>query len=554
MAVSATAETVPGRGSPAKTAPRRRAARPVGLLARRTFRDARIRTIAFAYLFAVASILNPVAYRHTYSTLAERLAFAESFGHNKAVVLFYGKAYNLLTVGGYSAWRTGGILAILAAIYGMLAGVRALRAEEDAGRAELVLANPVTRGTVYASAIAGIAAGAALLWVAVLVGSLIGGLAAGGSAYLALAVVSMVPVFAGVGALTSQLAPTRRMALELGGAVIVVAFVLRVVADTSGSLGWLRWATPLGWAEELRPFTGAQPLVLLLPIAASTLALFWSWRLAAQRDVGAGLLPARDTADPRLWLLSSPTAQALRSDLGGLTVWLTSAGAFALIVGVISKSISSAGISPQLQREFAKLGEGSIVTPHGYLGFSFIFFVLVVSLFSCSQVAAARHEESEQRLETLLALQVGRLRWLTGRLALAVGGAIALSLVAGLLAWLGAVTQGVAPSLPRMLEAGANCLPTGILFLGIAALAYAVAPRASAGIAYGLVTVAFLWQLIGSVLGAPKWLVEITPFAHVASVPVQSFRAGAAAVMVAVGLAAAAVALAVFRRRDLTGA
>jgi ABC-2 type transport system permease protein len=502
----------------------------------------------------VASILNPVAYRHTYSTLAERLAFAESFGHNKAVVLFYGKAYDLLTIGGYSAWRTGGILAILAAIYGLLAGVRALRAEEDAGRAELVLAAPVSRGNVYAGAVAAIAAGAALLWAAVLAGSVIGGLAPGGSAYLALAIVSMVPVFAGVGALASQLAPTRRMALELGGAVVVLSFLLRVIADTSGSLSWLRWATPLGWAEELRPFTGAQPLVLLLPLAAATLALLGAWQLAARRDVGSGLLAARDTADPRLWLLSSPTAQALRGELPSLTVWLGGVGAFALIVGVISKSISAAGISPSLQRQFAKLGEGSIVTPRGYLGFSFIFFVLVLSVFSCSQVAAARHEESEQRLETLLALPVGRLRWLTGRLALAVAGAIALALTAGVFAWVGAATQNVAPSLPRMLLAGANCLPTALLFLGIAVLAYAVAPRAAAGIAYGLVTVAFLWQLIGSLLGAPKWLVEITPFAHVGSVPAQPFRAGAAAVMVAIGLLAAAAAALAFGRRDLTGA
>ena len=552
--MSATAETVPGRGSPAETAPRRSAARPVWLLARRNFRDARVRTIGFTYLFAVASILNPVAYRHTYSTLAERLAFAESFGHNKAVVLFYGKAYDLLTVGGYSAWRTGGILAILAAIYGLLAGVRALRAEEDAGRAELVLAAPVSRGNVYAGAVAGIAAGAALLWAAVLAGSVIGGLAADGSAYLALAIVSMVPVFAGVGALASQLAPTRRMALELGGAVVVLSFLLRVIADTSGSLSWLRWVTPLGWAEELRPFTGAQPLVLLLPLAAATLALLGAWRLAARRDVGAGLLAARNSAEPRLRLLSSPTAQALRGELPSLAVWLGGVGAFALIVGVISKSISAAGISPSLQRQFAKLGEGSIVTPRGYLGFSFIFFVLVLSVFSCSQVAAARHEESEQRLETLLALPLGRLRWLTGRLALAVGGAIGLALAAGVFAWVGAATQNVAPSLPRMLLAGANCLPTALLFLGIAVLAYAVAPRAAAGIAYGLVTVAFLWQLIGSLLGAPKWLVEITPFAHVGSVPAQPFRAGAAAVMVAIGLLAAAAAALAFGRRDLTGA
>jgi ABC-2 type transport system permease protein len=99
-----------------------------------------------------------------------------------------------------------------------------------------------------------------------------------------------------------------------------------------------------------------------------------------------------------------------------------------------------------------------------------------------------------------------------------------------------------------------NCLPTALLFLGLAVLAYAAVPRAGVGIAYGLVTVAFLWQLIGSLLGAPKWLVEITPFAHVAAVPAQSFRAGAAGVMIGIGLVAAAVAVAVFDRRDLAGA
>ena len=105
-----------------------------------------------------------------------------------------------------------------------------------------------------------------------------------------------------------------------------------------------------------------------------------------------------------------------------------------------------------------------------------------------------------------------------------------------------------------MLEAGANCLPVALLFLGIAALAYAVVPRASAGIAYGLVTVAFLWELLGVLLGVPKWLVELTPFAHVGLVPAQPFRGGAAAVMAGIGLLAALAALAVFRRRDLAGA
>jgi polyether ionophore transport system permease protein len=526
---------------------------PARALARRAFRDARVRTVAFAYLFAVITYIQPVSYRHTYPTVADRLAFAHSFAGNKAIRLFYGEPFDLLTVGGYSAWRVGGTLAIFAAVWGLMAAVRAMRTEEDTGRMELVLAGIVSRRTAYLAGLVAIAAGIVILWLAEFLGSVLAGLPAGPSAYLALATASVMPVFVGVGAVASQLAPTRRMALELGGAFVALALVLRVIADTS-SAGWLRYLTPLGWVEELRPFTGARPAVLLLPIAATVLLLAGAAWIARCRDIGTGVLPARDSSEPRLGLLSSPLAQALRGERASLLVWLGGVGAFAFILGVVAKSVSAAGISKSLQQQIEKLGSGSILTPSGYLAFVFIFFVLAVSLFGCAQIGAARHEEAEQRLETLLAMPVGRRRWLGGRLVLAAGGAVAVALAAGLFAWAGATSAGVSISLARMLEAGANCLPVGLLFLGIAALAYAVVPRASAGLAYGLVTVAFLWQLFGSLLGAPTWLVDVTPFAHVGLVPTQSFRVVAAIVMVAIGAVCALVALAVFRRRDLLGA
>ena len=326
-------------------------------LVRRAFRDARVRTISFGYLFAVIAYIQPVGYRDAYPTLSSRLAFAHSFADNKAIRLFYGVPHDLLTVSGYTAWRVGGTLAIFAAVFGVLAAVRALRSEEDTGRMELVLAGSVGRGTAYLSAIAAIAAGILILGLAELAGLVLAGLPAGGSAELALATASVAGVFVGVGAVASQLASTRRVALELGGAAVGLFLALRVIADTSAGAGWLRWATPLGWAEEVRPFTGADPIVLALPAAATVLLLMLASRIAAGRDIGTGVLPARESAAPHLGLLSSPLAQALRSERGSLIVWLSSIGAFAFITGVIAKSTSSAGISKSLQREVAKLGD-----------------------------------------------------------------------------------------------------------------------------------------------------------------------------------------------------
>ncbi|HZU80620.1 MAG TPA: hypothetical protein VE991_11945, partial [Acidimicrobiales bacterium] len=201
-----------------------------------------------------------------------------------------------------------------------------------------------------------------------------------------------------------------------------------------------------------------------------------------------------------------------------------------------------------------KFGTGALTTPSGYLSFVFIVFVLAASYFACSQVGAAREEEAQQRLETVLAQPVGRGRWLLGRLVVAGGGVASLSVLTGLCTWAGAASQGVAVSLPGMLLAGANCAPTAVLFLGLAALAYAVVPRAASAVSYGLVSVAFLWYVVGSLFRLPAWVVDLTPYRHIGLVPAQPFDTVSAVGMGVVGVVAASAALAVFRRRDLLSA
>ena len=430
----------------------------------------------------------------------------------------------------------------------------ALRTEEESGRAEIVLAGVVSRSVAFGSAMVAIAAAAAILWVAELVGFLIGGLPFGGSAYLAVATASVVAAFVGIGALSSQLASSRRTALALGIGAAAFFWLLRVVSDIVAGAAWIRWATPLGWAEELRPFAGPRPIVLLLPVASTLALLFVAARISRARDVGTGLVPTRDTARPSNALLSSPTAQALRRQRGILSVWVLGIAIFAAVLGAISTSISAAGISSNIRKEFAKFGSGSIVTPIGYLSFVLIVFIFAICLFACSQVGFAREEEADQQLETLLSQPMGRSRWLGGRLLLGAAAICVLSGLAGLLTWAGSASAGVSVSLPRMLEAGANCLPISLMVLGLAAAIYAVLPRPSTAISYTLVTVLFLWYLVGSLLNVPQWLIDVTPFRHIGLVPTQSFQVGAALVMVAVGAVATALALVAFRRRDLLGA
>jgi polyether ionophore transport system permease protein len=525
----------------------------VSALARRRFAAGRVRDLSFAAFFLLYAAGQTSAYRSTYPTTQERLEFARSFGDNKSVRLFYGVPHDLLTSGGYAAWRVAGVLALFAAGWGLLSAVRSMRAEEDSGREELVLSGAVGRRASFTASIAAGAAGAAVLWASVWIGLVLAKLPAGESALLALGTGGVALIFVGVGALASQLASTRRLALEVGVGYFALAFVLRVIADTSNTLDWMRWLTPLGWAEELRPFTGSQPVVLLLMLGAFAALVGAAGWIAMRRDIGEGLIHTSDTTEPNLRMLSSPTAQALRDERGRLLAWLIGGGAFAVITGLLADSVTSVNASHGLNQQLEKLGAGSVNTASGYLAFSFLFFILLVCLFGSSQITAARHEEADERLETLLAQPVARRAWLAGRLALATAGAVVLALALGVLTWAGAASVGADVSFGDMVGAGANCLPIALLFLGIAALGFALVPRATVGISYGLVLLAFVWQLFGSLLDLPSWTVNLSPFHQVALIPSQDFKAVAAIVMLAIAVLASLAAIWRFERRDLTG-
>jgi ABC-2 type transport system permease protein len=68
------------------------------------------------------------------------------------------------------------------------------------------------------------------------------------------------------------------------------------------------------------------------------------------------------------------------------------------------------------------------------------------------------------------------------------------------------------------------------------------------------VSVAFVWELVGALVGGPAWLVDLTPFEHVGLVPAEPFRVGAAGLMLGIAGLSMVAAAWIFERRDLTGA
>ena len=203
-----------------------------------------------------------------------------------------------------------------------------------------------------------------------------------------------------------------------------------MIADAGVGLHGLIWASPLGWVEELRPFTAPQPLALL-PIAAFTATLAAAAvRLAGVRDAGAGILPDRARRGPRLRLLSGPGGLAIRLVRPTVLGWWVAIALSALLFGLIARSAGSTISGSSAQDVLAKLGATGNGTD-AVLGVCFLVLAVLIAFAGAGQVTAARAEESSGRLDHLLAGPVSRSRWLAGRLLVAVVVLVAGGVAAG---------------------------------------------------------------------------------------------------------------------------
>jgi ABC-2 type transport system permease protein len=195
-----------------------------------------------------------------------------------------------------------------------------------------------------------------------------------------------------------------------------------------------------------------------------------------------------------------------------------------------------------------------VTTAAGYLGLTFLFLIVVICLFTASQLSAAREEEALGSTEELFALPVTRIEWLGGRLGLAFGGTVALALTSAIGGWTGTLAGGAGLPVGELVLAGLNALPIAVFFLGIGTLAFALIPRETGMISFGFVALTFLLAMVGESLQAPTWVLDLSPFYHLGIVPGGSIKVIASAVLIGVGVVAGLAGMLAFARRDTVGA
>ena len=264
-----------------------------GPLTSLALRRDRIMLAAWIYVLIAWAMGTAYSLKKLYPTAAAQQRFAATVAHNALFNALYDPLFGT-SLGALTAWRISSPTALLAGLMSVFIVVRHTRADEEAGRLELVGAASVGRQAALASALL-VAFGASIVFAAVTAAGLIFlGLPAAGALGLGLAIAAAGWVFAAVTAVAAQVAETARVARGIAIAVVAAAYLLRDISSAARGASWLMWLSPIGWAVQVRPFGGERLWVLGLALGCTAIMVMAAFTLAARRDLGAGLIrPAR---------------------------------------------------------------------------------------------------------------------------------------------------------------------------------------------------------------------------------------------------------------------
>ena len=505
-------------------------------------------------IWVLAASLMPLAaasgFRTLYAGPAALAVAATGFANNPAFRALFGPVF-APNVGSLVAWRSS-IFLVVVGVCSALTVIRHTRVEEETGRRELVGSTVVGRHAPLAAALLVCGLASASLTALVSLGTISQGLSTVGSVALGLQTASVSLVFGAAGALAAQLTLTAGGARAIALAAVGLAYVLRAAGD-AGDVGALSWASPIGWAQRLRPFAGEQWWVLLLLLAVVLAAGGAAVYLSAHRDVGSGVFAPRlgpAVGSPRL---VSPLGLAWRLHRGLLAGWAVGLAVLGGIYGSVAEAVGDLlRDNPDLQQIFERLAPSPGSLSDLYLAAVMGVLGLLAAAYGIQATLRLRVEEQDMRAEPVLATAVTRARWMGAHLLFSFTGPAVVLAVAGTTAGLfyGVVAGDVARQVPRVLAGALVQLPAVWVLVGVTAALFGLMPRLSFGGWAVFGAVVFI-SFLGAVLQFGQWFMDLSPFTHVPLLPGAKLVILPLVVLTCTGAALAAAGVGGLHRRDV---
>jgi ABC-2 type transport system permease protein len=367
-----------------------------------------------------------------------------------------------------------------------------------------------------------------------------------GSLVLGASVAGIGLVGVGVGALAGQVSSTSRGANALGSSVVIGLYVLRMVGDLG--TGAVSWASPIGWGQQMQPYSGNRwwPFLLMLVLTAALLGL--AGLLEARRDFGAGLLPDRPGKATAPARYATPLGLALRLQRNVVIGWTVAMLLGAMLMGSVVQAMTTLLADAGSSTEALLRGTG--VT--ALLALLVSMMALITIIFALQTTLSLRADEASGLIEPQLAGAVSRWTWALQRLLIPAVWSAVLLAFGGLV--IGAV-YGASVHDPsqggRLATAALAYWPAVMVLVGLAVLLWGYLPRLATPLTWGVMAAMWFLTMFGEVFRLPAWLLGALPLAATPYLPYESMSWAPLAIMTLLAGVLVWVGLDRFAHRDV---
>lgn len=493
---------------------------------------------------------------------------------------FFWEPVDVASPGGYAMWKYGSFLTF-PAIWGLLAGSRLLRGEEERGSMDVTLSLPRSRTRLALEKLA--ALGVAILLIGLLIGvfTALGGAAANadftfGDALLFGLDVSLVTAsFAAIALFISQFTRERGSAAGVTGALFGLAILLNslhLVEPSTENLARISPVYYFGLSKALIPSYApgypANPGAMLMLVAFTVVFTAAGLTLFLPRDIGAAirLLPAVGAISSararRLpvndWTVRSIYARSLRVLALPTLWWALGVGFFAVVFVAIAKQVEQ-NLATLLQGSSTVqgvvnvlTGGGSIATNAGWLAILFAELPLVFTIYALIQASNWATEEEQGRYELVLSTPQSRRRLLLARYAAFVTSLLVIDAVLLAATLVTAATQNLSLDYGMVLEASVGILPIALVIASVGyLLAGWVHSGGVTGILGALLALSLGIEILGPILKWPDWTAKLSLFDLYGSPLIKGLEWGTMAALIAVAVVALGIGVWRFARKDV---
>jgi ABC-2 type transport system permease protein len=421
MAVQAGSPALGGKVAPAI----RSRVYGLGSVYAKTLRDSRMAFLIMAGLLGGIMLYATVAIPAAFPTQESRDGLVKLATDTSAALGgITGKPINVGTVGGYIWWKYGLFFGLMAGLWSIVALSGTLASEARRGSLDMVAASPFGKRRIafekLAGHVTGMTALAVVIGVVTWIGTHVAGKLPGDTLPLSACVgfalwVWLIGLVSG--SVAWALAPFvgRASAAGVAGAVMMGGYVAHGFASSAAVLAAIADLTPFHWTAGHVPLAVQYDWLSLVPVAIVTVVLFAIGIEAfGRRDIGSSsAIPI--PAMPQVILgVRGPVGRAFGERLPMALAWGIGLAVWAAVMGAASSSLVEAfNKSPDLQRVIQQAFPAyNVATAGGVLQLLFIQMGFIAAGLGAATLASGwASDETEGRLELILATPLARARW-----------------------------------------------------------------------------------------------------------------------------------------------